>query len=194
MSQTLIHLTAAPEDTCQPHVLYRFFAADGALLYVGITIDPRIRWRSHSKTKPNWRLVSTVTLEHFDSRREAETAEILAIQREQPAWNIQHRLGADCPQTRPQRPSRFVAVAISAADIECAARAGEWLPIGQVATVLRVSRNKVHLMIKSGEIGYQLIPGPAQKPHRECSPKDVLRLLDESRVVYRGGTPVGVCK
>jgi predicted GIY-YIG superfamily endonuclease len=180
-----------PEVLRQPNVLYRFFDAAGMLLYIGITIDPAIRWRAHSKTKPDWRLVASITLEHFDSRQEAESAEILAIQKEQPAWNIQHKLGVNRPQARRQRPSQFVALPVSAADIERAARSGDWLPLGQVATVLRVSRNKVHLMLRSGEIGYRLIPGNAQRLQRECNPQDVVRLLDESRVVYRGDEPVG---
>lgn len=31
------------------HTLYRFFDADGALLYVGRTIAPADRWRTHER-------------------------------------------------------------------------------------------------------------------------------------------------
>jgi hypothetical protein len=33
----------------QAHKLYRFFDADGVLLYVGITMNPGARWDCHSK-------------------------------------------------------------------------------------------------------------------------------------------------
>lgn len=36
------------------HVLYRFYGATGQLLYVGITMNPVQRFRSHRGTKDWW--------------------------------------------------------------------------------------------------------------------------------------------
>jgi hypothetical protein len=71
------------------------------------------------------------------------------------------------------------------AELERRVRAGKWLKTGLVATLLELSRTKVHTMLASGEIGYRKIPGAAVKPQRECDPADVLRLLDERRRAYR---------
>lgn len=75
----------------EPNVLYRFFAADDTLLYIGITKDLGKRLRSHNRSKDWFREVAYIRLEHFDSRTEAEQAEILAIRAERPAWNIIYR-------------------------------------------------------------------------------------------------------
>jgi predicted GIY-YIG superfamily endonuclease len=74
----------------QPHALYRFFAADGSLLYVGITCDVGGRWKQHSKDKPWWTEVVGCTLEHFDDRVSVLAAEQAAIQTERPRYNIVH--------------------------------------------------------------------------------------------------------
>lgn len=72
------------------NALYRFFGADDALLYIGITINPGSRWRSHSKDKPWWHEVAKVTVEQFDSREAVEVAERAAIQAERPKYNVVH--------------------------------------------------------------------------------------------------------
>ena len=51
------------------HALYRFYATDGALLYVGITADPGTRWRAHSHDKPWWHEVANVTIEQHPGTR-----------------------------------------------------------------------------------------------------------------------------
>lgn len=70
--------------------LYRFRNSDGHLLYVGISGNPPRRWVEHSDSKPWWREVASLSLEWFDTRAEALDAEILAICRERPVYNIQH--------------------------------------------------------------------------------------------------------
>lgn len=70
--------------------LYRFFGADGELLYVGITLNVPSRMTQHINTKP-MHLVRSIHLEWFDSREEAMAAEIAAIQAESPLWNIVHQ-------------------------------------------------------------------------------------------------------
>lgn len=72
--------------------LYRFFAADGSLLYVGIAFDPDVRQRQHERSAAMtwWPLQVRRTVEWFDSRPKAEAAEKEAISREQPRYNDRH--------------------------------------------------------------------------------------------------------
>lgn len=76
-----------------PHALYRFFAADDALLYVGITCDVGKRWDRHSREKPWWTDVARSTVEHFESREAVLAAEEKAIRTEKPKHNVRHNRG-----------------------------------------------------------------------------------------------------
>lgn len=73
-----------------PHALYRFFGADGSLLYVGLTMNPGTRWPSHARDKPWWLEVHTLTIEHFADRPAVEDAERRAIRAERPRYNVIH--------------------------------------------------------------------------------------------------------
>ena len=72
------------------------------------------------------------------------------------------------------------------AELEARAKAGEWLRTGEAAKLLGIGRTKIHTLCASGQIGVRPIPGAPKRPQRRCNPKDVLRLLEESRVEYRG--------
>lgn len=71
-----------------PTTLYRLFADDGTLLYVGIAGNPGRRFEQHAGTKPWWALVGRTTLEHFPTRPQAAEAELRAIRQEYPKHNI----------------------------------------------------------------------------------------------------------
>jgi predicted GIY-YIG superfamily endonuclease len=90
-----------PEDS--PHVLYRMFNRDGVLLYVGITNNPKGRFRTHGELKSWWSEVATITLQHLPSRLHLEAAESDAIKNEGPLYNIARTAGAYVP--RPKCPS-----------------------------------------------------------------------------------------
>lgn len=72
--------------------LYRFFDADGALLYVGITKNGAQRWHEHSKSKEWWGRVASTTVEHYDTRAAALDAERAAIVAERPLFNVVHNV------------------------------------------------------------------------------------------------------
>lgn len=74
----------------QAHVLYRFYSATGQLLYVGITMNPPQRFKSHRDTKEWWDMVSGITVESYSSRDELAAAERRAIKVEHPLHNIVH--------------------------------------------------------------------------------------------------------
>lgn len=72
------------------HALYRHFDSQGQLLYVGITIDPGGRTKTHARQKRWWleEEVSTMTIEYLSSREAVKRAELHAIQTENPKYNI----------------------------------------------------------------------------------------------------------
>lgn len=71
------------------------------------------------------------------------------------------------------------------AALEKRVEAGEWLRINDTAKVLGISRSKTDLMIRAGKIGHRKEPGSR---YRQCNPKDIQRLLAESRTEVRGDT------
>lgn len=70
------------------HVLYRMFDRDNVLLYVGLTNNPKGRFRTHSKTQEWWREVANITVQTFDSRKHLAAAEFTAIKDEKPLYNV----------------------------------------------------------------------------------------------------------
>jgi hypothetical protein len=97
------------------HAVYRFFNVPGALLYVGISANPKVRFGQHSHNKGWWPEVARWQVEWFASKADAEAEEARAIVDEMPAFNL---LGAPEPgqkrdvktewmtRFRQQRPTR----------------------------------------------------------------------------------------
>jgi predicted GIY-YIG superfamily endonuclease len=76
-----------------PHYVYRCYAINGALLYVGCTTNLKTRLREHkgsdSKTPAPWYGVTArVTTEHFPDAATARHAEDEAIRTEFPVFNV----------------------------------------------------------------------------------------------------------
>jgi len=70
--------------------LYRFFDAGGRLLYIGISLNPGVRWKQHRADKPWWTEVATVTVEAHPDRTAVQAAEREAIRAERPRYNVAH--------------------------------------------------------------------------------------------------------
>ena len=68
--------------------LYRFYDTDDVLLYVGLSINPGKRFEKHRHTKPWWRDVDRIEIQHFDDLDSLRAAERKAIEDEQPLYNI----------------------------------------------------------------------------------------------------------
>jgi hypothetical protein len=81
---------AAPTEPAEglAYSLYRHFAADGTLLYVGISVCPISRTYLHRGNSLWFAEVATITIERFASRAEAMEAERQALNRENPKYNI----------------------------------------------------------------------------------------------------------
>jgi predicted GIY-YIG superfamily endonuclease len=84
------------------HHLYRHFAADGELLYVGVSLSALRRLQQHQQRSPWFDHIARVEIQAFQSRGEALTAERQAIATERPThnarcvagpgqWQVEHR-------------------------------------------------------------------------------------------------------
>lgn len=73
-----------------PTVVYRHWAADGSLLYVGISAQDSYRRRqvAHKNNSHWWPDVHEITTVLYDNRKDAQLAEALAVANENPAWNV----------------------------------------------------------------------------------------------------------
>ena len=67
--------------------LYRHFAADGVLLYVGISLSPTYRLAQHRASSDWFGQIARVEIESFSSKEEALAAERMAIASEKPRYN-----------------------------------------------------------------------------------------------------------
>ena len=70
--------------------LYRHFDRGGALLYVGIAIDPIKRLYGHSSVSDWYDQIDTIKIERYPSRKTALAAEVEAIRIEKPLYNTAH--------------------------------------------------------------------------------------------------------
>lgn len=74
--------------------VYRFYDADGTLLYVGMSAALPSRLAEHSSVQPWWAHVATIKLEHYSDRDSAREAERQAIETEMPVHNVAGRPGS----------------------------------------------------------------------------------------------------
>ena len=80
-------LEMTPHDLSGPSCLYRYYDAQGVLLYVGITKDPDKRRRQHELRSEWYPHAGEPVIEWFDDRASALTAERAAIHDERPVFN-----------------------------------------------------------------------------------------------------------
>lgn len=76
-----------PLDPNRATAVYRFFDRGGRLLYVGIAYDPGERWKHHAAKTKWWKDAVDNTIEWYDTRAEAERAEVVALRYEKPVYN-----------------------------------------------------------------------------------------------------------
>ena len=78
------------DKSIQKTTLYRYFDGGGRLLYVGITGNNLKRQSQHRRNSFWFGEIASATFEHFNSREDAQQAEVSAIQNEKPLHNTQH--------------------------------------------------------------------------------------------------------
>lgn len=82
-------------------ILYRWWDADGNLLYVGKSVSVFARITAHRRNSAFFREAAAMTLERFDFPESLSAAEVAAIRKEMPLYNVQHstRSGGDNART-----------------------------------------------------------------------------------------------
>lgn len=70
--------------------LYRHFAADESLLYVGVSLSWPERTKAHSRKAEWFEQIARVSIEWFETREAALQAERMAIKSERPKFNVVH--------------------------------------------------------------------------------------------------------
>lgn len=91
-------MTNAIEMPSRRAAVYRYWDAEGNLLYIGSAYDPDTRARRHMD-KPWWPLVVRRTDEWCEHRGVAYRAEMKAIAEERPTYNDFGKPGYRTPQT-----------------------------------------------------------------------------------------------
>jgi hypothetical protein len=90
-----------------PHYLYRHFAADGTLLYVGISFSALQRTANHVRQSHWFASIANITIEQHPSKEAAEKAEQEAI-RIQPLYNVVHKAERHRRLKSSSRPPRYL--------------------------------------------------------------------------------------
>lgn len=75
-------------------LLYRAFDAAGALLYVGVSNDFRLRYKAHARSSPWFRSADCWSVEVYQTRAAALDSETRAIKLDRPAHNVMHACAA----------------------------------------------------------------------------------------------------
>lgn len=108
------------------NILYRFFNAEGELLYVGATTSPGKRLSQHHYTQPWWDEVDYAAFQRFPTHAELMDAECEAIHNESPRYNIVYSRDRLITVRKPRRQVGKGSIFRRAAD-------GHW--VGQVSYV-----------------------------------------------------------
>jgi hypothetical protein len=85
-----------PAPDSGPTAVYRLWDSQGQLLYVGLSHSPRERYVQHEGDKLWWPTVQRRHETWYDTRKEAEAAERVAIGNEAPLYNRTDQNGATC--------------------------------------------------------------------------------------------------
>lgn len=136
--------------------LYRLYNSEEELLYVGISNDPNHRWHRHVGDKPWASEVAMRVFEWLPSRAEAEAAEVKAIRREKPKYNILHTAEPKAPRPPkpPMRPAPEDAVAFG------------YLSLGDIAFMLNMKPNSLSFIRTHSKPGGRYASDPFPTPDR----------------------------
>jgi hypothetical protein len=98
------------QEKPERHHLYRHFASDGTLLYVGVSLSALHRLSGHKDHSHWFGDIARVDIQSFESRAAALAAERNAIKEEKPRYNIAHRWSLRDETKRSQHQARIDAL------------------------------------------------------------------------------------
>ncbi|WP_448679960.1 GIY-YIG nuclease family protein [Pseudomonas nicosulfuronedens] len=158
----------------KPGFLYRHFDADGALLYVGISLNAISRLAQHKDHAHWFQLIARVEIEQHPSREAAIQAEKIAITKENPRHNL----------VRPAPPKQSRGAQASSENL--ISRLVSFNPtysIKQIAEFLGVRSSKVNELMDKGILSFYEIEGPRSgghepKIHRKCTGWQLIDYLE----------------
>lgn len=99
-------------------ILYRWWRADGTLLYVGKSVSLFARVSSHRKSSSFFPTAATMTIERFPDEASLAEAEVRAIREEHPLHNVAHNRVGGSPRMLLPIPSASQRVASHWATID----------------------------------------------------------------------------
>lgn len=109
------------------YILYRWFDADGRLLYVGKSISVLARITRHRAASPFFQDAVSMTMERFPDAASLAAGEGAAIRAENPSHNIRGVAPREIPDMY-SIPAFAAAVSLSAEKIRQHIRRGELVP------------------------------------------------------------------
>lgn len=134
-------MTGAALDV-PPTAVYRFYDAAGLLLYVGVTDEPKVRWKRHAETADWWPLATRRTTAWHDDRRDALAEEAAALLHENPIHNVARPVLRPPYQREPNSSVEYDPVLV-ALDLVSTAEA---------AAILGCSRQYIHRLATAGDL------------------------------------------
>lgn len=147
----------------KPTALYLIYGEASVVLYVGVGLSPLVRWSSHSR-RSWWRDVRRCDVQWFDTRAEAEAAEVEAIKTLRPLHNVQHNRYRDA----------VVRITTALTRRELENDPDLWLTVAQVATAFGLPADLVWT-----EVGAQRVATTVGVPATlvRCNPACVREFL-----------------
>jgi predicted GIY-YIG superfamily endonuclease len=158
-----------------PCNLYRHFDAEGALLYVGVSLNTITRLAQHRASSMWFSKIARVDIETFDSREAALRAERDAIVREKPLHNTRHNHNASLVHVNATQ----VHAEESASDLS--ARVVQFAPIytmDEAMRVLEMGKTYLRRLVDEGKIGYVERPGRAGQVRKMFTGWQILEYLE----------------
>ncbi|TAL00365.1 MAG: GIY-YIG nuclease family protein [Rhodospirillaceae bacterium] len=145
--------------------LYRHFDKDGALLYVGIAINPMMRYINDHRRFAHWfKDITRIEIEHFPTRKDAFAAERQAIAAEKPLHNVRR------PSTKKMPLRVSPRLLTERAIVERLIRLKACYTPIEAAETLCIPVEEVFFLIDRGELGcIEIVPGaqPSQRGWRD---------------------------
>lgn len=141
--------------------LYRHFAADGELLYVGISLSAISRLGQHAEHAHWFNRIARVEIEQYPTRRAAMQAEKEAILGEQPTFNIKRPKDAVNDKAVAAEVKRLIRMSMEQSIDDLDRKVAATRPlytIEKVAEELGLPQTIVMRLIDSGRLGCVDLP------------------------------------